>query len=349
MNARFDLDAGLEKLRAILNDFPADSAHWNEAQNRFQFIDRLLLECLGWEHPFIEVEHSDEAGGKSDYILGTPPKAVLEAKKQAVIFDILPGTKPTSVRKLRPLITGCKKLEAAVVQVVQYCALSAAQIAIVCNGPQLVVFQTKMPDASPLDSECYVFNGFSDYVSCFPLLWKLLSPEGIAENVALKEISRHRNPHIPPKASTSLQEPQKYRYRSQFQGSLRTLADLLLDDVENNSAVKSEFYRECYVSLEANNQNLLLSKNIITQRYARTNEGGVTPASLSANLRKGKVDLTDGLQAGPMSAKPIVVIGDVGVGKTSFFENLFEKIERENSKLSIFIHINLGEKGTHRR
>jgi hypothetical protein len=59
------------------------SNHWNEAENRFQFVDRLLTECLGWERPNMRVEVLDELGGKSDYVLGQPANAVLEAKREA--------------------------------------------------------------------------------------------------------------------------------------------------------------------------------------------------------------------------------------------------------------------------
>lgn len=84
MQASFELTQGQARLAAIVAEFPANSSYWNEAQNRFQFIDRLLIECLGWAHPFIEVEHVGGAGGKADYILGQPPRAVLEAKREAV-------------------------------------------------------------------------------------------------------------------------------------------------------------------------------------------------------------------------------------------------------------------------
>jgi hypothetical protein len=115
MQARFEATEGKTRLAKIVNAFPAASPHWNEAQNRFQFVDRLLLECLGWERPYIEVEHSDELGGKADYVLGlNPPKAVLEAKKEAKVFDIPPIGKPTIVRKLAPLLAACNNLQNAV-------------------------------------------------------------------------------------------------------------------------------------------------------------------------------------------------------------------------------------------
>lgn len=345
MNALFDMTSGRDSLSKIINDFPVGSEHWNEAQNRFQFVDRLLVECLGWDKSNMEVEKSDELGGRADYLLGKPVRAVLEAKREAKKFDFLPGTKAGQARRLRPLVEGCATLKATVNQVIPYCAMSGAQIAIVCNGPQLVVFQASIPTMSPLESECYVFDGFNQYRDNFALLWKLLSPEGIEENRAYRDLVNIRNPRVPPKASTGLGDPTGFRYRSSFQENLRAISSVLLDSVEENPDVKSDFYRECYVDLDANNRHLLLSKNIIASRYQRVSDDGIVPAKISAKLSKGKLEV-DNAMAGGGGGKPIVVVGDVGVGKTSFFENLFEQLDEKQRKLTYYIHINLGEKAT---
>jgi GTPase SAR1 family protein len=337
---------GLLRLKAILESFPENSDHWNEAQNRFQFIDRLLLECLGWEHPYISVEVTDELGGRADYLLGTPVRAGLEAKKEAVRFDFLPGTRPNAVRKLRPLMAGCKVFDAAVKQVLPYCVMAGAQVAIVCNGPQLAIFQVQIPDTNPLDGEAFVFSGFSDLVGHFALLWKLLSPEGIIENRALRDLAQYRNPKIPAKALTAIGDPSAFRYRSDFQENLRALGSILLDDIGENPAIKREFYKECYVPLEANSRHLLLSKNIIAARYRRVSENGIAPARATAKVVAGKIQLDESLQAGQQGARPIVVIGDVGVGKTSFFENLYESLTDRQKEKTYYLHINLGEKAT---
>ncbi|MDP9572372.1 UNVERIFIED_ORG: GTPase SAR1 family protein [Agrobacterium larrymoorei] len=345
MNAPFDMTTGMEKLATIIEQFPEGSEHWNEAQNRFQFVDRLLLECLGWEHPNVEVEKTDELGGRSDYRLGKPVRAVLEAKREAKKFDFLPGTKAGQARRLRPLVEGCPNLKAAVNQVIPYCAMAGAQIAIVCNGPQLVVFQASIPTLSPLESECFVFDGLKSYKDKFTLLWKLLSPEGIEENRAYRDLSNIRNPRVPPKASTGLSAPSEFRYRSGFQENLRAISSVLLDNVEDNPEVKSDFYRECYVPLDANSRNLLLSKNIIAARYKRVSDDGIAPAKLSTQLKHGRLHIDDAV-AGAGSNQPVVVVGDVGVGKTSFFENLFEELDERQRKLTYYIHINLGTKAT---
>ncbi len=346
MQAKFEMTIGRENLRSVLASFPPESVFWNEAQNRFQFVDRLLMECLGWEHPYVDVEVFDDAGGRADYLLGSPVRAALEAKKEAVRFDLLPTTKGNMVRTLRPLTDGCKALERAVVQVIPYCIMNGAQIAVVCNGPQMVIFQAHISGLSPLDGECFVFNGFDDYEKNFTLLWKLLSPEGVADNRAHRDLTYHRNPRIPEKASITFAEPNAYRYRSSFQENLRVLGTVLLDNVDNAPEVKSDFYRECYVPLEANNRHLLLSKNIIRSRYRRVSENGIAPARAAASVSNGKVKVGEAAYASPQGAKPVVVIGDVGVGKTSFFENLYETLTKDQRAVSYYVHINLGENAT---
>jgi GTPase SAR1 family protein len=347
MQALFELTEGQKRLASIVSAFPAESPHWNEAQNRFQFIDRLLIECLGWEPPYISVEDRDALGGKADYVLGNPAKAILEAKREAQRFNVPPIGEPHHVRKMQPLLKACKNFEQAVEQVIPYCAMRGAQIAIVCNGPQLAIFQTMIVGQSPLEGECFFFDGLESYLENFPLLWSLLSPEGINENRAYRDLSLHRNPRIPPKASIAIPEPTKWRYRSQFQENLRLLASLLLEEVEDNPLLKNSFYKECYVPIDANNRHLLLSKNIIAARYKRVGDDGAAPIALDAATSvdaEGDFQINDPTLAMAISSRPVVVIGDVGVGKTSFFENLFEHLDVSEQANTYFIHVDLGVK-----
>lgn len=343
MQAMFEMTVGLSRLKAILESFPADSAHWNEAQNRFQFVDRLLTECLGWERPDVRVEDTDDDGGRSDYVLGNPAKAVVEAKRESKIWNALPTGSASSVRKLQPLIKASDNFKDVVHQVIPYCSLRGAPIAVVCNGPQLAIFQAITIGQEPLDGECYFFNGFDSYVDNFVLLWTLLSPEGITENRAHRDLARHRNPRIPAKASQAIPEPNKYRYRNPLQEELRTLGSLLLEEIEDNPDLKPEFYRECYVPLEANNRHLLLSKQIISSRYKRVSGDGIAPVSIDSTTKAGELKEAISIDAG---SRPIVVIGDVGVGKTSFFENLYENLSDEEKDNTYFLNINLGTKAS---
>lgn len=347
MQSPFEITEGLARLKSIIDEFPADSSHWNEAENRFQFVDRLLTECLGWERPNMRVEDSDEAGGRVDYILGNPPKAILEAKRESKSFGDIPIGKKTLVRKIDSLLHSSKNFKEAVHQVLQYNVLRGVPIAIVCNGPQLAIFQALTPGYPPTEGECYFFDGFSAYIENFATLWTLLSPEGITENRASRDLALYRNPRMPSKASEYIPDPMRFRYRSNFQQNLKELSALLLEEVEDNPALKSSFYRECYVPIKANNRHLLLSKRIISSRYRRVGDDGVVPASLDDATRTsadGEIIFQDATIKSSVSSRPIVVIGDVGVGKTSFFENLYEKIGQSDKLNTYFINVNLGIK-----
>ena len=349
MFAAMDLDLGLARLKEIVAALPPDSAHWNEAQNRFQFVDRLLSECLGWQRPDISVEQPDGAGGRSDYHLGQHPiKAILEAKREAVHFELPPRASRKVVRKMAPILASSKDFKEAVTQVVTYCAMHGAPIAIVCNGPQLCIFQAMVPGHSPLEGDCYFFDGFDDYINEFVLLWKLLSPEGITENHAHRALASLRNPRLPPKASVSIPEPLKYRYRNDFQEELRRLSSFLLEEIEDNPDLKSDFYRECYIPIEANNRHLLLSKNIIAARYRRVADNGIEPSPLDrvATIHRGNIQFQDSVVETQSGSRPIVVVGDVGVGKTSFFENLFENLSTTEKSNTYFLYLNLGAQAT---
>ncbi|WBU58575.1 hypothetical protein [Paracoccus sediminicola] len=329
----------MRQIKEISEEFPESSKHWNEAQNRFQFIDRLLLECLGWDHIYLEVESTDESGGRADYILGKPPRAVLEAKREAKIWNIPPGGSPNRPRDLRSLIEACKNFADIVRQVIPYCSYRGIPVAVVSNGRQLAVFQAITVGEPPTHGQCFLFNGLKDLVGSFPLLWELLSPEGISESRAFQRLSQLRSPRMPAKASSSIPEPFKHRYRDDMQESLQLIGSLLLEEIEDNPRTKEDFYSECYVSLEANNRHLLLSKNIIERRYKRSGEEASSPAPLTA---PSVSDLLE--RAAPrIGSRPIVVLGDVGVGKSSFFENL-EINTAKTSSSSIYIKIDLGKK-----
>lgn len=154
---------------------------------------------------------------------------------------------------------------------------------------------------------------------------------------------------MPPKASEFIVEPQQYRYRSTFQEEIQSISTLLLEDLEDAQELKSAFYRDCYVADEANNRHLLLSKKVISARYKRATADGIAPSAFELVLDKRRghqAKVVDPTALGAATSRPIVVLGDVGVGKTSFFENLFYSLDDEQKGGTIFIHINLGLKGT---
>lgn len=305
---------------------------------------------MGWPKNQIRVEdHKD--GRYCDYILGSPTKALIEAKREAAIFDIPPRTGSSAPIKLRNLIDSCPNAKEAVQQALSCCQNRGVPLGVVCNGPQIVIFQAIILGSPPLDGFAYVFNGFDEQLDRFSDLWKLLSPDGVRENRAYSLLGRSRVPRIPPKASSVISEPTRHRYRSPSQKNLDTLSSTLLEDIIGHEEVKPSFYRDCYVPIPANSTHLQLSKRMIKARYQRVSGDANVPTELSEGFgayekksRKFLIDNKVLIEA--VGARPIVVLGDVGVGKTSFFENLYYSIKDEIGSDVIFTHIDLGNVAT---
>jgi hypothetical protein len=51
-----DLAAGAVALARLLADMKGESLDLNEADTRHRFIDRLIHECLGWDHAHTRLE-----------------------------------------------------------------------------------------------------------------------------------------------------------------------------------------------------------------------------------------------------------------------------------------------------
>src|SRR5687767_1073187 len=86
-----------DKIEAFLAS--RDLAGANEAQTRYDIIDRIIREVLGWRHGQISVEEPNEGQrlGFVDYLLrGGDRTIVIEAKRYGAAFP-----SPTKRRKLK--------------------------------------------------------------------------------------------------------------------------------------------------------------------------------------------------------------------------------------------------------
>jgi hypothetical protein len=100
-------DQGMAALEKLVADLRGKTTQLNEAETRFQFIDRFLVECLGWPR---EVIHLEPPYNKtfSDYELGIPAQLIWEAKREGISFDLPAGTSRSLVQSIKALIKICK-------------------------------------------------------------------------------------------------------------------------------------------------------------------------------------------------------------------------------------------------
>jgi GTPase SAR1 family protein len=315
----------------------------NEAQTRFDLVDHFLKYCMGWDHLEIKVENPN-GPDYTDYELGTPRKMIYEAKRQSKHFEI-PAGNHKHIHSLKQIKKLSKTNEEALKQVQEYCANRGVTYAAITNGEQVIAFVGSRQDGiEPLDGKCFVISSLNQLIKDFPLVHSLLSKVAIEENRLMTYLNSGGSVSTPTKLSSSLPTYPDLKERSDFQASLKIISDIILEDVLGDKSVEKTFYEQCYCEAGALSQYSLLSKKILSYRYAALFSPGDSNPTLQPvkGDRKKISKLSDEVVALTTSKRPIVLIGDVGVGKTSFIKNLINVSAKEEFENALFIYIDLG-------
>ncbi len=129
VSASKELDALKDSLKTL------DLHAANEAQTRFDVIDRFIRNVLGWKHGQVRVEEAAPHGKKRgyvDYILSSGDyRVVIEAKKIGATF---PSPSKTTRLKLNASILSDGEMGSAIKQAEQYAEDKNADITCVTNG-----------------------------------------------------------------------------------------------------------------------------------------------------------------------------------------------------------------------
>lgn len=315
----------------------------NEAQTRFHIIDKVLFDCLGWSRDEVEVEKSEQRTF-TDYELGHPRLAILEAKREGKTFEIPAGLSKSLISDLPSIMKIDENSSSAIKQAQDYCSQRGVPIAIVSNGHQYIVFLASRQDGiSVYEGKAVVFTGLNHMLEHFSTAWQLLSQAGVKErNISRYLVSGESG--IPNKLSSKLVNYPLVRYPSETHATLRQLSELFLQDIIENTEVEETFFSECYCDSGALSKYALLSKNILEARYASLfNENEAIPHVAPVKERKSD-NFSPDILAEAIARRPIVLLGDVGVGKTSFVKNLMYNSAYEEFKNAIYIYIDLGSK-----
>ena len=316
----------------------------NEAQTRFFIIDYLLFECLGWDKNFIAVEKNEE-NKFTDYELGKPRLAILEAKREGKTFEIPAYDNKSLTCDIKSLIKMCSATEDTIDQAISYCNQRGVPIGIISNGHQYIIFIASRQDGISIkDGKAVVFRSLEHLVDNFKDAWQIMSFHGIKE----KNIYKYLKPDfesIPSKLSSKLRHYPIVRYGSELQSTLRQLAEIFFQDIVENEQVEERFFKECYCESGALSKYSLLSKNILEARYASLFSQSETAPFITPVREKKNNNISPDILSEALSRRPIVLLGDVGVGKTSFVKNLIHNGAYEEFKRAFYIYIDLGSSG----
>ncbi|MEU9840485.1 hypothetical protein AB0C69_14820 [Actinomadura sp. NPDC048032] len=294
----------------------------NEATTRLAAIDRLLLDCLGWAADEINCEEYQE-GDRLDYVLGRPQRlAVVEAKRIGLHFELPAGVVGEREIALRTIHETSETNREAIEQVLRYSASGGIAVAVLCNGAQLILFLGSRQDGiAPLMGRAILYSSPAEMEARFTELWDYLSPVGLRDGNLRRRLARRGTTTPPPeRLSARIPSYPGFRRRSELETDLGILGDLFLQDLVQEKEVSDEFLRECYCASGPLSQYSVVSKEILRARYAGLQ------SSLQIKNVADKKGTTPSLKPEVLSAaltrRPVILLGDVGVGKTIFLKHL---------------------------
>ncbi|MBP2461425.1 MULTISPECIES: hypothetical protein [unclassified Rhizobium] len=339
-----DGQANLDKLIAELGTALPD---WNEAETRFQIIDRLIVECFGWPSDPSQFRLETPHGGEySDYELGSPKVAIWEAKRVGSVFELPAKRQKSLIYSLASLMKVSELCNSAIGQVNSYCLSRGVKIAVATNGHQIIAFIAEADLSSTSKSKCIVFESLSNLRVSFPRAWQLLSPGGLRTGSLIELLSRSVTPKPPEKLSAVIPSYPQYREPSDLQRSMIDIAELLLLSVEEQEELEQQFYEECYCESGALGQHGLISRHMLASRYdSLFPDAPDASAAQPVSKKGGKPQLTPEILAEAISSRPIALVGDVGVGKSSFLKHLMYVSAYSEFQHAIYAYVNLGRKG----
>lgn len=316
----------------------------NEAQTRFDLIDRIVG-ALAWPQGQIHVEkHRDQT--YTDYELGRPASRLLiEAKREGISFS-LPAGWSERLAKISTVVSSSEEIDDAIRQALGYALMRGIPYAAVSNGWQLVAFLASRTDGiAPLDGQALVFSSLSDMRSDFRTLWDNLSIFGIQEDNLRHILSR---PRLRPNAPRLAQKAPAYpgvAHRHENQQTLQILGSVFVEDLAALEENERRFLISCYSHSGALSQYAVISKEILRTRYSllfdESADYEVAPASTHTGLDP---NLLGDIAAASLKQRPIILLGDVGVGKSTFIRNLIHVEARQQLEQAIVFYLDFGKR-----
>jgi hypothetical protein len=329
---------------ATIADETASLMDLNEATARFQIIDRVLMEVFGWDRLGIDVEKY-QRGDFTDYECGKPVKMLVEAKRESIGFE-LPSDLNKNILKVSTLVENNSNFAHAIEQAVGYCQKRGIPFATISNGRQWVFMLGARTDGITADQgKCVAYSSLSNLHENFREAWNLMTPEALAGGALITLLTKTSTLPPPRKLSARLSEYPGFKSRNPIATELKILGGLFFEDIENSPEVEVQFLKDAYCQSGALSQYALVSKELLRSRYTTFFEKQAGVSALPATDKKGtNPKLTADILAASLSKRPILLVGDVGVGKTTFIRNLVKVDAKEEFNKALVLYLDYGVK-----
>ena len=305
----------------------------NESITRLRAIDTILFEVLHWDKLNIETEKYCRESGYADYVfhINDSPYLVLEAKKSGIEFLL-----PDRAYENRPYIFGlmakeCPEAYSALIQAIGYATILGSNYVSISNGHQWLFCLTFVPN-QPIDNRLvFIFESFDAIKNRFDKFYKCFGSEGIFKNEVRKDLLDTIKQPAPAKLSMKIAGYPQKANRNVYQNELSFILDFVWQTIAQDEATKA-FIDNCYVNPHSHEDILSLVNELISKRK---NED-----TILIDYEVESIDKLPQNFANIPSEKPIVILGEVGRGKSSFLKYLRYIAAKDSLENYIQIEIN---------
>jgi hypothetical protein len=328
-----------QELENLINS-PTVGSGANEATTRLQLIDAILFNCLGW-HPNEAVTEDHYNGTYVDYAIGKPStQFILEAKKEGISFTLPVGIEGRHSVSLKTILENPESAK-AIKQVLAYCQERGVPIAVASNGHQLIAFLASRQDGvPPLGGDALVFSSLKEMHGDFQILWQHLSKSGIAVKNLQRTLAKLSTSIRPPeKLSNTIDGYPGFRPRTELETDLKTLGQLFIQDLGQEKQITDDFVKSCYYSSGTLSQYALVSKEILRARYSIIKDSMSVKPEPVATKKGVNPKLSAEIITAALSRRPIVLLGDVGVGKSMFLQHFIRVDAKDLLGKSLVLYV----------
>ena len=307
-----------------------------EQDTRFQVIDRMLTDVMGWQHTDIRTEHHEQSG-YVDYLLSIKKRnrLVIEAKKQN---KFLIDTHNPKVNKYKLGGSALQSARDGIEQARKYCVAHGVSFAVLTTGFEWIFFVAiRIDGISHLDGYAIVFPNLDSISDKFALFHDLLSKAGFTQQlirIRLQEAEGLEVQHV--EELYPILDPSRIRLLPK--SGIATDLD--------------QVFNEFFSTMSGDNDPEMLAKCFVETRESR--EADTTLDKITRTLLN-QIEVVDSGQGIALArhietavesqrGEFVLIIGNKGSGKTTFIDRFFRLVlERQLRQKCLVARIDLAD------
>lgn len=344
MNQQAAIEVAFTNLKAIMDSVKTiDLFEETEADARLKLIDPILKDVLAWAPENIKCEVAYD-GSRLDYLLTTTTGgAIVEAKRPALVFDLEAEKQGKQSYPLNGTVLRSGYTAQAIEQAKTYAQKHGINLAAATNGLQWIVFLASREDGVPPDKGFgFVFRSLEQIAdpNTFREFYGLLSKQCVLSQSFKGAFYKAEGRILAPREARSVRLVGTMKGADQRRRSsdLATALDPVIQQlfITMSPEREREIIRECFVTTRESQEADTRLQRLLDE---------VTDSIQPIDTREaGAKRLQDELERGTEvpDSRTVVIIGQIGSGKSTYLERFFAEIIPEGLKRKILnVRLNL--------